>query len=160
MKNSKIYLFTYFLCSYLFIYYLFHSQSIILTLKIWVLTTTITGTTVMVTLIIKVTIVMIIMITEIRIAITTTQNNSNGSNTTTKNNKNENIDNNDYQNIMRRQQFYIGSTICNKMNWNIKILVFSRSSIYPLSRHGALSAHIKDVRDHVSRWNCIIKKIK
>ena len=59
---------------------------------------------------------MIIMITEIRIAITTTQNNSNGSNTTTKNNKNENIDNNDYQNIMRRQQFYIGSTICNKMN--------------------------------------------
>ena len=151
MKNSKIYLFTYFLCSYLFIYYLFHSQSIILTLKIWALTTTITGTTVMVTLIIKVTIVMIIMITD----------NSNGSNTTTKNdNKNENIGNNDYQNIMRKQQFYIGSTICSKMSWNIKILVFSRSSIYPLSRHGALSAHIKDVRDHVSRWNCIIKKIK
>ena len=61
----------------------------------------------MVTLIIKVTIVMIIMITD----------NSNGSNTTTKNdNKNENIGNNDYQNIMRKQQFYIGSTICNKMS--------------------------------------------
>ena len=48
----------------------------------------------------------------------------------------------------------------NKNNENIKIHMFSRNSIYPLSRDGAFSAHINGDHDHVSRYKSYYQKDK
>ena len=58
----------------------------------------------------------------------------------------------------KETQILNGSSIYGKTNWNIKIHMFSRNSIYLFPHDSALPTHINGDYEHVFRYSFFIKK--
>ena len=64
------------------------------------------------------------------------------------------------QKVIKKHLFLNEHSTYIKMNWNVKIHMVSRNSIYPLPRDGTFSAHINGDHNHVSRYKSYYQKDK